>query len=74
MGILESFKVPESRKERWHPRENVCYKAEHAGQVVCADGMKDVGLLGGALDSLKCYRQTGEANKCPTCFGREAAG
>lgn len=74
MGILESFKVPISRKESWDSREDICYEAKHAGQLVHADGMRVVSLLGGVLDSLKCYRQTGEANKCPTCFGIEAAG
>jgi hypothetical protein len=74
MGILESFKVLRSRKEKWDSRENVCYEAEHAGQSVYTDGVKGVSLLGGALDSLEYYRQTGEANKCPTCFGGEAAG
>jgi hypothetical protein len=47
------FQGSEKQSERWDSRENICYEAEHAGQVVCADGMEDVSLLGGALDSLE---------------------
>jgi hypothetical protein len=33
-------------------REDVCDEAEHDGQVVCTGSIKDVNLLGEALDRL----------------------
>ena len=64
----------EATSYRLDLREDICDEAEHDGQVVCTDGMKDVNLLGVALERLECYRQTRQSDKCPTCCGRKAAG
>jgi hypothetical protein len=78
MDIHNSSKVlvcgPRLRSYRLDLREDVCDEAEHDGQVVCTGGMKDVNLLGEALNRLESYRQTRQSDKCPTCCGREAAG